>query len=130
LAGAPGDPAWLETVVGELGLGDRLAHRPGELSGGQQQRVALARALVTRPDVVFADEPTGSLDSRTGAEVLDLLRRSVDAWGQSVVMVTHDPVAAGYADRVLLLADGRLAGEILEPTADTVLSHLRGLGER
>jgi putative ABC transport system ATP-binding protein len=130
LAGTQGDQGWLDTVVGELGLGDRLAHRPGELSGGQQQRVAMARALVTRPDVVFADEPTGALDSRTGAEVLALLRRSVDAWGQSVVMVTHDPVAAAYADRVLLLADGRLVGEILEPTADTVLDRLRGLGEQ
>lgn len=130
LAGTKGDSGWYDTVVGELGLGDRLGHRPGELSGGQQQRVALARALVTRPDVVFADEPTGALDSRTGAEVLALLRRSVDAWGQSVVMVTHDPVAAAYADRVLLLADGRLVGEILEPTADTVLDRLRGLGDR
>jgi putative ABC transport system ATP-binding protein len=129
LAGTKGDKGWFDSVIGELGLGDRLSHRPGELSGGQQQRVALARALVTRPDVLFADEPTGALDSRTGAEVLALLRQSVDRWGQSVVMVTHDPVAAAYADRVLLLADGRLVGEILEPTADTVLDRLRGLGD-
>lgn len=130
LAGSQGDPAWLRQVVTGLGLEDRLSHRPGELSGGQQQRVALARALVTRPDVVFADEPTGALDSATGAEVLALLRRSVDEWGQSVVMVTHDPVAAGYADRVLLLADGRVSGEILEPTAERVLEQLSGLAAR
>jgi putative ABC transport system ATP-binding protein len=130
LAGSQGDPAWLRTVIGGLGLEDRLTHRPGELSGGEQQRVALARAMVTRPDLILADEPTGALDSRTGAEVLGLLRRSVDEWEQSVVMVTHDPVAAAYADRVLLLADGHLAGEILAPTADAVLDHLRGLGER
>ncbi|GAA1157934.1 ABC transporter ATP-binding protein [Ornithinicoccus hortensis] len=130
LAGSQGDPAWLRSVVTGLGLEDRLAHRPGELSGGQQQRVALARALVTRPDVVFADEPTGALDSRTGAEVLGLLRRSVDQWGQSVVMVTHDPVAAGYADRVLLLSDGRVAGEIEDPTPEHVLERLTGLGAK
>ncbi|WP_109471130.1 ABC transporter ATP-binding protein [Ornithinimicrobium cavernae] len=128
LAGSQGDPAWLRQVVTGLGLEERLSHRPGELSGGQQQRVALARALVTRPDVVFADEPTGALDSTTGAEVLSLLRRSVDEWGQSVVMVTHDPVAASYADRVLLLSDGRVAGEILDPDADAVLAAVRDLG--
>ena len=128
LAGSQGDPAWLRQVVTGLGLEDRLSHRPGELSGGQQQRVALARALVTRPDMVFADEPTGALDSTTGAEVLGLLRRSVDEWGQSVVMVTHDPVAAAYADRVLLLSDGRVAGEILDPDADAVLAAVRDLG--
>ena len=130
LAGSQGDPAWLRQVVTGLGLEDRLGHRPGELSGGQQQRVALARALVTRPQVVFADEPTGALDSTTGAEVLSLLRRSVDEWGQSVVMVTHDPVAAGYADRVILLADGKVSGEILDPTPERVLEQLAGLAAR
>ena len=130
LAGSQGDPAWLRQVVTGLGLEDRLSHRPGELSGGQQQRVALARALVTRPDVVFADEPTGALDSTTGAEVLALLRRSVDEWGQSVVMVTHDPVAAGYADRVLMLSDGQVADEILEPTPEKVLTQIARLGAR
>ena len=130
LAGSQGDPAWLRQVVTGLGLEDRLSHRPGELSGGQQQRVALARALVTRPDVVFADEPTGALDSTTGAEVLTLLRRSVDEWGQSVVMVTHDPVAAGYADRVLMLSDGQVADEVLEPTAEKVLAQIARLGTR
>ncbi|ANS79741.1 Methionine ABC transporter ATP-binding protein [Serinicoccus hydrothermalis] len=128
LAGRRVDPAWERTVVDGLGLSDRLGHRPGQLSGGQQQRVALARALMTRPEVIFADEPTGALDSTTGAEVLALLRRAVDEWGQTVVMVTHDPTAAAVADRVLLLADGRLAGEILEPDADAVLAAVRDLG--
>ncbi|WP_209307747.1 ABC transporter ATP-binding protein [Geodermatophilus sp. DF01_2] len=128
LAGRRPDPAWFDTVVARLGLTDRLRHRPSELSGGQQQRVAVARALLPRPDVVFADEPTGNLDSRAGAEVLDLLRSCVRETGQTVVMVTHDPIAAAYADRVVLLADGRLAGEIERPTADTVVSALRGLG--
>jgi putative ABC transport system ATP-binding protein len=128
LAGQRPDRAWMDAVVGRLGLRDRLRHRPHELSGGQQQRVAVARALLPRPDVVFADEPTGNLDSRSGAEVLDLLRSSVRETGQTVVMVTHDPVAASYADRVVLLADGRLAGEVREPTADAVLDALRGLG--
>ncbi|WP_202879603.1 ABC transporter ATP-binding protein [Serinicoccus kebangsaanensis] len=128
LAGRRVDPEWERTVVDGLGLADRLGHRPGQLSGGQQQRVALARALMTRPEVIFADEPTGALDSTTGAEVLALLRRSVDAWGQTVVMVTHDPNAAAVADRVLLLADGQLAGEILEPDADAVLAAVRDLG--
>ena len=106
-----------------LGLGDRLKHRPSELSGGQQQRVALARALVARPEVVFADEPTGNLDSRSGAEVLTILRDSVRDLGQTVVMVTHDPIAAAYADRVVLLADGRIAGEIDKP--DQGVGHRR-----
>jgi putative ABC transport system ATP-binding protein len=128
LAGQRPDRAWLDSVVGRLGLRDRLRHRPHELSGGQQQRVAVARALLPRPDVVFADEPTGNLDSAAGAEVLDLLRSSVRETGQTVVMVTHDPVAASYADRVVLLADGRLAGEVHQPTADSVLDALRGLG--
>jgi putative ABC transport system ATP-binding protein len=120
--------AWFADVVGRLGLADRLRHRPSELSGGQQQRVAIARALLSRPDVVFADEPTGNLDSHSGAEVLSLLRSSVRETGQTVVMVTHDPAAACYADRVVLLADGRMAGEIVAPTTDTVLDALRTLG--
>ncbi|AXH96449.1 ABC transporter ATP-binding protein [Ornithinimicrobium avium] len=128
LAGRGVDPGWERRIVDELGLGDRLGHRPGELSGGQQQRVALARALVTRPEVIFADEPTGALDSTTGAEVLALLRRSVDEWGQTVVMVTHDAGAAAVADRVLLLADGQVAGDLVEPDADAVLEAVRALG--
>ncbi|WP_456946683.1 ABC transporter ATP-binding protein [Geodermatophilus sp. SYSU D00697] len=128
LAGRRPDPAWFDAVVARLGLRERLRHRPPELSGGQQQRVAVARALLPRPDVVFADEPTGNLDSRAGAEVLDLLRSSVRETGQTVVMVTHDPIAAAYADRVVLLADGRLAGEVQRPTPDSVVSALRGLG--
>lgn len=125
---APAD-GWFDEVVGRLGLADRLDHRPHELSGGQQQRVAVARALLPQPDVIFADEPTGNLDSHAGAEVLALLRSSVRETGQTVVMVTHDPVAASYADRVVLLADGRLAGEIPAPTADAVLDAMRMLGD-
>ncbi len=121
------DRAYLEEVIEAVGLGDRLKHRPSELSGGQQQRVACARALVSRPAVVFADEPTGNLDSNSSAEVLGFLRRSVDELGQSVVMVTHEPTAAAYAHRVLFLADGRLVGELERPTAETVLDALREL---
>jgi putative ABC transport system ATP-binding protein len=128
LAGQRPDRAWLDAVIARLGLRERLGHRPHELSGGQQQRVAIARALLPRPDVVFADEPTGNLDSRAGAEVLGLLRSSVKETGQTVVMVTHDPSAAAYADRVVLLADGALAGELIAPTAESVLDALRGLG--
>jgi putative ABC transport system ATP-binding protein len=128
LAGQRPDRAWMDAVIGRLGLRDRLRHRPHELSGGQQQRVAVARALLPRPDVVFADEPTGNLDSHAGAEVLDLLRSSVRETGQTVVTVTHDPVAAAYADRVVLLADGRLAGEVHQPTTDSIIGALRGLG--
>ncbi|WP_199438901.1 ABC transporter ATP-binding protein [Umezawaea beigongshangensis] len=128
LAGRKPDQEWFDTIVDVLGLRDRLRHKPTELSGGQQQRVACARALVSRPDVVFADEPTGNLDSRSGAEVLDFLRMSVRKLGQTVIMVTHDPNAASYADRVVLLADGHLAGEIHNPTADSVLSALKNLG--
>ncbi|HEY0499093.1 MAG TPA: ABC transporter ATP-binding protein [Kutzneria sp.] len=128
LAGKKPDKAWYDTIVDTIGLRQRLSHKPSELSGGQQQRVACARALVARPEVVFADEPTGNLDSRSGAEVLDFLRMSVRKLGQTVIMVTHDPVAASYADRVVLLADGRLAGEINQPTADSVLSALKHLG--
>ncbi|WP_250447319.1 ABC transporter ATP-binding protein, partial [Actinotalea sp. C106] len=122
------DRTWFDTVVDAVGLRDRLGHRPSELSGGQQQRVACARALVSRPAVVFADEPTGNLDSRSSGEVLGFLRRSVDELGQSVVMVTHDPTAASYAHRVLFLADGRLVGELEQPTTETVLDALRDLG--
>jgi putative ABC transport system ATP-binding protein len=128
LAGRKPDKQWFGQLCEVLGIGDRLSHRPSELSGGQQQRVAVARALITRPEVVFADEPTGNLDSRSGAEVLSFLRNSVRELGQTVVMVTHDPTAASYSDRVLLLADGKLVGEILEPTADTVLNAIRQLG--
>ena len=125
LAGRKPDQPWWDTIIGTLKLADRLEHRPSELSGGQQQRVACARALITRPDVVFADEPTGNLDSASGAEVLGLLRASVRELGQTVIMVTHDPVAAGYADRVIFLADGRLHSELLAPTPQSVLDHLR-----
>lgn len=128
LAGRKVDRDWERLVIDGLGLSDRLGHRPGELSGGQQQRVALARALVTRPAVIFADEPTGALDLATGAEVLALLRRSVDEWGQTVVMVTHDANAAAIADRVILLADGKISGELLKPDADAVLGAIRDLG--
>ena len=128
LAGRSVDPDWFDGVVASLALGDRLGHRPSELSGGQQQRVAVARALMTRPDVVFADEPTGNLDSRTGAEVLALLRSSVDDLGQTVVMVTHDAAAASVADVVLLLADGRRAGAVEHPTPASVLEALHALG--
>ncbi len=128
LAGREPDREWFATIVDMLGLRDRLRHKPGELSGGQQQRVACARALVGRPDVVFADEPTGNLDSRTGAGVLEFLRTSVRELGQTVVMVTHDPVAASYAGRVVLLADGRVAGEVHDPTPESVLGVLSRLG--
>jgi putative ABC transport system ATP-binding protein len=127
IAGRTPDPEWLAQVVAAVGLADRLGHRPSELSGGQQQRVACARALVSRPAVVFADEPTGNLDSRAGAEVLGFLQRSVRELGQTVVMVTHDPVAASYADRVVFLADGRVVGELREPTADAVLDRIKAL---
>ncbi|MFC0430122.1 ABC transporter ATP-binding protein [Kutzneria buriramensis] len=128
LAGRDPDKQWFDTVVDVLGLRARLGHRPSELSGGQQQRVACARALVGRPDVVFADEPTGNLDSRSGAEVLGFLRASVHEFGQTVVMVTHDPVAASYTDHGVLLADGRVASHLQRPTADAVLSALTSLG--
>jgi putative ABC transport system ATP-binding protein len=118
----------LREIVARVGLQDRLRHRPAQLSGGQQQRVAIARALITRPEVVFADEPTGALDTRTGQGVLGLLRNLVDGDGQTVVMVTHDPVAAAYADRVLLLADGRVAGVLDSPTVDDVAEQLAHLG--
>ena len=127
IAGRPAEPGWLAEVVAAVGLQDRLGHRPTELSGGQQQRVACARALVSRPAVVFADEPTGNLDRRAGAEVLALLQRSVRDLGQTVVMVTHDPVAAAYAERVVFLADGRVVGELRDPTSETVLDRIKSL---
>jgi putative ABC transport system ATP-binding protein len=123
------DPQWYEMVIATVGLEDRLTHKPKELSGGQQQRVAIARALVSRPRIVFADEPTGNLDSRSGAEVLDLLRRSVDHHGQTVVIVTHDPVAASYCDRVLFLADGRIVEERRSPTREEVLEVMSRMAE-
>ncbi|MGW1989034.1 ABC transporter ATP-binding protein [Embleya sp. NPDC001921] len=125
LAGRKADQAWLDRVVAAVDLDRRLHHRPGELSGGQQQRVAVARALVGRPEIVMADEPTGNLDSRSGAEVLTLLRDAVDELGQTVLMVTHDPVAAGYADSVVFLADGRIADHMREPTPDRVLDRMK-----
>ena len=122
------DPEWFQTVVGRLGLADRLDHLPSELSGGQQQRVAVGRALVSRPDVIFADEPTGNLDTTTSAGVLKLLRSAVDEYGQTIVMVTHDPNAASIADRVLFLVDGRIVRELARPTADAVFAAMRELG--
>ena len=128
LAGRKPDREWFDNVVDTVGLRNRLGHRPSELSGGQQQRVAVARALASRPHIIFADEPTGNLDSRTGAEILSFMRQAVREFGQTIVMVTHDPVAASYADRAVFLADGRIVDEITDPTADSVLSHMRTLG--
>jgi putative ABC transport system ATP-binding protein len=127
IAGRKPDKEWYQTVIDTVGLADRLKHRPSQLSGGQQQRVACARALVSRPEVIFADEPTGNLDSRSGAEVLGFLRHSVHEFRQTVVMVTHDPNAASYADRVVFLADGTVVGELRDPTAETVLDRLKSL---
>ena len=128
LAGRKGDEAWVDRVVDVMAIGDRLAHRPAELSGGQQQRVAVARALASRPEIIFADEPTGNLDSRAGAEVLAFMRRAVDDMDQTIVMVTHDPTAASYADRIVFLADGRIVDEMLEPTAERVLERMKRFG--
>ncbi|MCQ8768814.1 ABC transporter ATP-binding protein [Streptomyces telluris] len=125
IAGRKPDQAWLDMVVGTVGLSGRLSHRPSQLSGGQQQRVAVARALTAKPEIIFADEPTGNLDSRSGAELLGFLRESVQALQQTIVMVTHDPVAASYADRVVFLADGRIVDEMRAPTADAVLDRMR-----
>jgi putative ABC transport system ATP-binding protein len=127
IAGRKPDPVWMKTIVDTVGLGDRLKHRPTELSGGQQQRVACARALVGRPEVIFADEPTGNLDSRSGTEVLSFLRNSVREFGQTIIMVTHDPVAASYADRVIFLADGQIVDEMTDPTAEAVLDRMKVL---
>jgi putative ABC transport system ATP-binding protein len=129
LAGKPLDREWFTLLVSQLRLSDRLSHRPSELSGGQQQRTACARALVGRPDLIFADEPTGNLDSNSSAEVLGFLRSAAADHGQSIVMVTHDPRAASYADRVVFLADGRLVDELLDPTADGVLEQMKKLGD-
>ena len=128
IAGRKPDEAWVQSIVDKLGLADRLSHRPTELSGGQQQRVAAARALASRPQIVFADEPTGALDSASGTELLTFLRKAVKELGQTVVMVTHDPTAASYADRVLFLADGHVVDEMFEPTADAVLDFMKHLG--
>ena len=128
LAGREVDQAWLETVVAKLNLGDRLKHRPSELSGGQQQRVAVGRALISTPEVVFADEPTGALDSKASTELLQFLRSVVDDLGQTVLMVTHDPGAAAYADRVVFLVDGTIVQELADPTKDRVLDIMGNLG--
>ncbi len=128
IAGRRPDAAWVRSIVETVGLADRLGHRPSQLSGGQQQRVAAARALASRPEIVFADEPTGALDSRSGTELLRFLRSAVDDLGQTIVMVTHDPGAAAYADRVLFLADGRIVDEMQRPTADAVLDYMKTLG--
>ena len=127
IAGTRVDAAWFDTVVDTLGIRDRLSHRPDELSGGQQQRVACARALLSRPAIVFADEPTGNLDSRAGAEILSFLRASVDNFGQTIVLVTHDPSAASYADRVIFLVDGRIVDDIVDPTMPVVLARIQEL---
>ncbi|MFI7414924.1 ABC transporter ATP-binding protein [Streptomyces sp. NPDC049627] len=125
IAGRKADKQWVDSVIRMVGLADRLSHRPAQLSGGQQQRVAVARALASKPEIIFGDEPTGNLDSRSGAEVLGFLRNSVREMGQTVVMVTHDPVAAAYADRVVFLADGRIVDEMYRPTADNVLDFMK-----
>lgn len=129
IAGGDADAAWFDTVVDTVGLRDRLTHRPSELSGGQQQRVAAARALVSRPEIIFADEPSGNLDSKSSAELLAFMRRAVDEFGQTIVMVTHDANAASYADRVVFLADGKQSGELIDPTSDQILEYLKSLGD-
>jgi len=128
LAGHTVDPAWFDFLVDQLAIRDRLTHRPTELSGGQQQRVACARALINRPDLIFADEPTGNLDSKSSGEMLAFLRRSVSEFGQTIAMVTHDPRGAAYADRVVFLADGAIVGELASPTADSILEQMKLLG--
>jgi putative ABC transport system ATP-binding protein len=128
LAGGKVDTEWLDTVIRTVSLGDRLKHRPSELSGGQQQRVAVARALASRPSIIFADEPTGNLDSRSGGEILSFMRKAVLELGQTIVMVTHDPLAASYASRVIFLADGRIVDELEDPTAASVTERLVSLG--
>jgi putative ABC transport system ATP-binding protein len=129
LAGRTADAEWLDTVISTVGLGDRLGHRPNELSGGQQQRVAVARALASRPEIIFADEPTGNLDSRSSGDILKFMRHAVDDLAQTIVMVTHDPAAAAYAHRVVFLADGRVVDELLHPTAQAVLDVMRRMGD-
>ena len=128
IAGRSADADWYATVVETMKLGDRLSHRPSELSGGQQQRVAAARALVSRPEIIFADEPSGNLDSKSGDELLGFMRKAVDEFDQTIVMVTHDPHAAAFADRVVFLGDGRAAGEITDPTTDRILEFLKEMG--
>ncbi len=128
IAGREADPQWFEQVIATVGLTDRLGHRPAELSGGQQQRVAAARALLARPEIVFADEPSGNLDSRSGAELLTFMRRAVTGFGQTIVMVTHDATAASYADRVVFLTDGQVVDQMTDPTADSVLDRMKTLG--
>ena len=128
LGGRTADPAWVDQVVGSLELDERLRHRPDELSGGQQQRVAVARALVSRPDIIFADEPTGNLDSNSGAEILQFMRSAVDDFGQTIVMVTHDPYAAAYADRAVFLADGSIVHDMPQPTADGIIDRMKQIG--
>jgi putative ABC transport system ATP-binding protein len=129
IAGNEPDDAWFNDVVTAVGLEDRLDHRPAELSGGEQQRVAAARALVTRPDIVFADEPSGNLDSKAEAELLAFMRRAVDEFSQTIVMVTHDPIAASYADRIVFLDDGDIVDEMVDPTVDSILEQMKHLGE-
>jgi putative ABC transport system ATP-binding protein len=129
LAGQKPDQEWLDNVIDTVRLRDRLTHRPTELSGGQQQRVAVARALVSRPHVIFADEPTGNLDSRAGAEILTFMRQAVQDFGQTIVMVTHDPIAAGYANRAVFLNDGSIVDEMRDPTPEAILDRMKGLGE-
>ncbi len=129
LAGVTPDQAWLDEVVSAVGLGDRLKHRPNELSGGQQQRVAVARALASRPQIIFADEPTGNLDSRSGSEILEFMQEAVRTMEQTIVMVTHDPHAASYADRAVFLTDGRVTGDMADPTSEAVFDYLKTLGD-
>jgi putative ABC transport system ATP-binding protein len=129
LGGKKPNRDWVDKVVATVGLGDRLKHRPSELSGGQQQRVAVARALANEPHIVFADEPTGNLDSKTGHQILDFMRKAVDELGQTIVMVTHDPVAASIADRIIFLADGKVVDEMREPTPEKVLDRMKRFGE-
>jgi putative ABC transport system ATP-binding protein len=128
LAGRSGDSEWIATVVDKVGLANRLKHRPSELSGGQQQRVAVARALASRPNIIFADEPTGNLDSATGTEILSFMQKAAREYGQTIVMVTHDPNAASFADRVLFLADGKIVDEMFQPTEDSVLARMKRFG--
>ena len=128
LAGRTPNKEWLDTVIATVGLGDRLSHRPSELSGGQQQRVAVARALASQPTIIFADEPTGNLDSRSGSEILEFMRTAVDKFAQTIVMVTHDPLAASYADRVVFLVDGKVVDDLQSPTADSVIDPMKRFG--
>jgi putative ABC transport system ATP-binding protein len=129
LGGETGDRVWIDQVVTTVGLKDRLKHRPSELSGGQQQRVAVARALASQPKIIFADEPTGNLDSTTGAEILDFMQSAVREFGQTIVMVTHDPSAASYADRVIFVGDGKIVGELAAPTAESIFDRMKALGD-